>query len=279
MYEYEIETMYNNDTVKEYVEAQKSLLKDEIDKLGINRKPHLSVFQVGNDHSSNSYVKGKIKDCNEVGIICHHYHLDEDTTEEELLEFIEIENKDFFVDGIIVQLPLPKHIDEKKIQLAIAPTKDVDGFHPMSKFKPCTPKGVIDFLKAQNYDFKGKNAVVVGRSDIVGKPLAQMLTDLNATVTLCHSKTNHLNHFLIYADISFTCINQIEFFDYTNFSDDVIDIGLGIGKDNKLHGNIKKESVNKLRTDGINVVSGIGGVGLLTRLTLLKNTFDAYKNN
>ena len=268
---------YDNNTVKEYVKEQKQLLKDEIDKLEI--KPCLSVIQVGNNPASNSYIKGKLKDCDEVGIICNHIHFNENITEEELLECIKEQNKDDNINGIIIQLPLPKHIDEKKVQLAINPIKDTDGFHPMSKFKPCTPKGVIDFLKTQDYDFEGKNAVVVGRSDIVGKPLAQMLTDLNATVTLCHSKTNHLNNFLIHADISFTCINQIEFFDYTNFSDDVIDIGLGVGKDNKLHGNIEKESINKLRTGGINVVSGIGGVGLLTRLTLLKNTFDAYKNN
>ena len=271
--------MYDNNTVKEYVKEQKQLLKEEIDKFEV--KPCLSVIQVGNNPASNSYIKGKLKDCDEVGIICNHTHFNENITEEELLKCIKEQNEDDNINGIIIQLPLPKHIDEKKVQLAINPIKDTDGFHPMSNFKPCTPKGVIDFLKAQGYDFEEKNAVVIGRSDIVGKPLAQMLTDLNATVTLCHSKTYDIDDFTSKADMIFTCINKIEHYSYYDLCENIplciIDIGLGVGKDNKLHGNIKKESVNKLRELGINVVSGIGGVGLLTRLTLLKNTLDAYK--
>lgn len=272
--------MYDNNTVKEYVKEQKRLLKEQVDKLEI--KPCLSVIQVGNNPSSNSYVKGKLKDCDEVGIICIYAHFDENITEEQLLNFIEEQNKSDTIHGIITQLPLPKHIDEKKVQLAINPIKDTDGFHPMSKFKPCTPKGVIDFLKAQNYNFTGKNALVIGRSDIVGKPLAKMLTDLNATVTLAHHFTQDMFYHTRMSDIIFTCINKINYFedyDLVNGVDninDIIDIGLGLGEDNKLHGNIQNNTVNKLRTNGVNVISGVGGIGLLTRLTLLKNTLDAY---
>lgn len=281
---------YDNNTVKEYVKEQKQLLKEEIDTCynKYHKHPTLGILQVGNNSSSNSYVKGKLKDCEEVGIIAKHHKLEETITEEELLEYINIYNN--LYDGVIVQLPLPKHINVKKVQLAINPKSDVDGFHPMSEFKPCTPLGVINFLKSQNYDFEGKNAVVIGRSDCVGKPLAQMLTDLNATVTLCHSKSD-CNIYTEIADIIFTCINKIEYFSsrdlekgglFIKYPYDVIDIGLGVGTDGKLHGNLQQSAIQDLREysdERTNVVSGIGGVGLLTRLTLLENTFKAFKNN
>lgn len=280
--------MYTNKDIQEYVKKQKQLLKENIkNEL---KTPLLLIIQVGDNPSSNSYIKGKIKDCDEVGMKSYLLKLKEDIKEKELINYINDANINDEVDGIIVQLPLPKHIDIKKIQLAINPIKDVDGFHPMSKFKPCTPLGVVDFLKFIDYEFDGKTALVIGRSDCVGKPLAQMLTDLNMTVTLAHTKTPKETLYQ-YCDFVFTCTNEIEHIDVFNDIDtwNYIDIGLGVGKDGKLHGNITSEShktfISNLDlnedneyTKNMVAITGIGGVGLLTRLSLLKNTYQAYLN-
>lgn len=269
-----------NSKVKEYVELRKERLKEEVEGKAIK----LVVIQVGDNPASNSYIKGKIKDCAEVGIISEHKKLEADKTTKDLVGLIYELNYDTACHGIIVQLPLPPHIDVKKVQLAIDPRKDVDGFHPMSLFNPCTPMGVINFLKYVNYDFEGKNALVIGRSDIVGKPLARMLTDLNCTVTLAHSKSNNIGNLMESSDIIFTAINSIEyyneFFRYNlRFANPIIDIGLGVSKrDNKLHGNLSEKLVTILRREFKfkDVLSGTGGVGLLTRLQLLDNVVQAF---
>ena len=264
---------------KDYTALKKEELKMKIDEHIIIR-PYLAVIQIGDDPASNSYIKGKQRDCEEVGIFFSHYRFSSDISHDELKEFIADLNEDPIYNGIILQLPVPSHIDVKDIQRLIDPAKDVDGFNPDSSFQPCTPLGVINYLKFNGYHFRGKNACVIGRSDIVGKPLAKMLLDLDCTVTVCHSKSD-LRSVLPCQDIIFTCINQIEFFDETYFApyQDVIDIGLGKGTDGKLHGNLTEAAYLQQKeytgTNNSVVISGIGGVGLLTRLELLNNTYKA----
>ena len=264
---------------KDYAALKKEELKTKIDEHIIIR-PYLAVIQIGDDPASNSYIKGKQRDCEEVGIFFSHYRFSSDISHDELKEFISDLNEDPIYNGIILQLPVPSHIDVKDIQRLIDPAKDVDGFNPDSSFQPCTPLGVINYLKFNGYHFRGKNACVIGRSDIVGKPLAKMLLDLDCTVTVCHSKSD-LRSVLPCQDIIFTCINQIEFFDETYFApyQDVIDIGLGKGTDGKLHGNLTEAAYLQQKeytsTNNSVVISGTGGVGLLTRLELLNNTYKA----
>ena len=264
---------------KDYAALKKEELKMKIDERVIIR-PQLAVIQIGDDPASNSYIKGKQRDCEEVGIFFSHYRFSSDISHDELKEFISDLNEDPIYNGIILQLPVPSHIDVKDIQRLIDPAKDVDGFNPDSSFQPCTPLGVINYLKFNGYHFRGKNACVIGRSDIVGKPLAKMLLDLDCTVTVCHSKSD-LRSVLPCQDIIFTCINQIEFFDETYFApyQDVIDIGLGKGTDGKLHGNLTEAAYLRQKeytgTNNSVVISGTGGVGLLTRLELLNNTYKA----
>ena len=264
---------------KDYAALKKEELKTKIDEHIIIR-PYLAVIQIGDDPASNSYIKGKQRDCEEVGIFFSHYRFSSDISHDELKEFIADLNEDPIYNGIILQLPVPSHIDVKDIQRLIDSAKDVDGFNPDSYFQPCTPLGVINYLKFNGYHFRGKNACVIGRSDIVGKPLAKMLLDLDCTVTVCHSKSD-LRSVLPCQDIVFTCINQIEFFDETYFApyQDVIDIGLGKGTDGKLHGNLTETAYLQQKeytgTNNSVVISGIGGVGLLTRLELLNNTYKA----
>lgn len=264
---------------KDYAALKKEELKTKIDEHIIIR-PYLAVIQIGDDPASNSYIKGKQRDCEEVGIFFSHYRFSSDISHDELKEFIADLNEDPIYNGIILQLPVPSHIDVKDIQRLIDPAKDVDGFNPDSYFQPCTPLGVINYLKFNGYHFRGKNACVIGRSDIVGKPLAKMLLDLDCTVTVCHSKSD-LRSVLPCQDIIFTCINQIEFFDETYFApyQDVIDIGLGKGTDGKLHGNLTEAAYLQQKeytgTNNSVVISGTGGVGLLTRLELLNNTYKA----
>ena len=264
---------------KDYAALKKEELKMKIDERVIIR-PQLAVIQIGDDPASNSYIKGKQRDCEEVGIFFSHYRFSSDISHDELKEFISDLNEDPIYNGIILQLPVPSHIDVKDIQRLIDSDKDVDGFNPDSSFQPCTPLGVINYLKFNGYHFRGKNACVIGRSDIVGKPLAKMLLDLDCTVTVCHSKSD-LRSVLPCQDIIFTCINQIEFFDETYFApyQDVIDIGLGKGTDGKLHGNLTEAAYLQQKeytgTNNSVVISGTGGVGLLTRLELLNNTYKA----
>jgi methylenetetrahydrofolate dehydrogenase (NADP+)/methenyltetrahydrofolate cyclohydrolase len=271
-------------TCKEYAELKKKELKKYIEDNGL--KPCLVVIQVGDRPESNSYIRGKMRDCEEVGIE-YKIHKYSDNVDQKLLEgVIKAINMNDDVHGIILQLPVPEHIDVKRLQKLIYPSKDVDGFNKLSNFDPCTPKGVIDYLKYNNYEFEGKDALVIGRSDIVGKPLARMLTDLDCTVTLAHSMSRDLDGKIAYADIVFTAINAIEYFDCTDFpispDTDVIDIGLGISSDGKLHGNIDRDQVDyikKLQFNDRFIISGTGGVGLLTRLALLENVVKAAELN
>ena len=266
-------------TCKEYTDLKKKELKKYIEEHDL--QPTLVVIQVGDRPESNSYIRGKMRDCEEVGIECRLEKLVDDISEIDLIKVIRYMNVCDDIHSIIVQLPLPNHIDVKKVQETILPCKDVDGFNSGSPFDPCTPLGVIDYLKYIGYEFEGRDALVIGRSDIVGKPLARMLTDLDCTVTLAHSKTDitSLYHQSHNSDIVFTCIDKIEYFSSQLLYNgaDLIDIGLGIGEDGKLHGNLHEDARTFIKNwypDNI-YISGTGGVGLLTRLALLENIVKA----
>lgn len=264
---------------KDYVTVKKEELRNKLLDCDYKRRPRLTVIQIGNNPASNSYIKGKRKDCEEVGIAFDLVNFPETITHTELCTIVKHLSLLDSVDGLILQLPVPDHINVKEIQELINPAKDVDGFNKYSTFDPCTPLGVINYLKHNRYIFEGKNALVIGRSDIVGKPLARMLTDLNCTVTLAHSRSK-LRDILDYQDIIFTCIDKIEYFDETYFGahQDIIDIGLGKSENGKLKGNLSSAAVRRLSRGKCNIlISGIGGVGLLTRLELLNNTFKAYR--
>jgi methylenetetrahydrofolate dehydrogenase (NADP+)/methenyltetrahydrofolate cyclohydrolase len=262
---------------EQYAQEVKDSLKDAISKL--EDKPCLVILQVGDNPASNSYVKGKIKDCEEVGISCHHFKYKEDTSMDYVIETIEIMNNDPRVDGIIVQLPLPKHIDVDKVTEAIAKEKDVDGFKPGSPFDPCTPKGIIDWLEYNEYDFEGAVACVIGRSNIVGKPLVNMLIDRGATVTCCNSNTVNLPGHTIPANLIISAIGKPRYLPFWYFQDNQVIVDVGINRDanGKLCGDVDRENV-LVENYNAYVTPVPKGVGLLTRVALLKNVVAAYEN-
>lgn len=173
--------------IKEYVAKRKLELAERVAALG--KKPTLLIIQANENPASDAYIRGKMKDAGEIGANALLWKFPPTISEEELLAKIEEANRDSSIDGVIVQLPLPSHISEAKVKLAVSPKKDVDGFHPLSSFDPCTPKGIIDYLTAEGFAFQGANAVVLGRSEIVGKPMAKLLLKKNCNVTVLHSKT------------------------------------------------------------------------------------------
>ncbi len=260
--------------IKEYVFRKKEKLKQEIMKA--KRAPFLVIVKMNDDPASNAYVKGKVKDCLEVGIKVEVKEIPLDTSEASLLEYLDYLNNNKEVDGYIVQMPLPKHISEKRIQLAIDPRKDVDGFHPLSLFKPCTPKGVIDYLKEEQITFKGRNAVVIGRSNIVGRPLAKMLLDLDTNCVILHSKTTREDKefYLSHADLIFTAVGQKGLLNRSfTYKKEAIIVDIGISRfEGHLYGDAEPSLPVKMQTPVP------GGVGLLTRLTLLNNVWEAYQN-
>lgn len=266
-------------TCKDYAQFVKNKLKTKIK--GMEKKPVLAIIQVGDNQASNSYVKGKVKDCEEVGIRCIVSKLDKAIEEHELLYHIELTT--CVADGIIVQLPLPKHINVEHVKNAIPKEKDVDGFRQDSKFDCCTPKGIIDWLYFNGYDVCGKNVVVLGRSEIVGKPLVNMLIDRGATVTCCNSHTDYGYETQITnnnADVIVSAIGKAKFLDWADIGSDceiVIDVGINRDDAGKLCGDVNRESVEKLRRDTY-VTPVPGGVGLLTRVSLLKNVVEAHEN-
>lgn len=249
--------------IKEYTKALKEQFKERISNFG--EPPTLLIIQVGNVESSNRYIRNKMKDCDEVGITAHLYQYPEDITEKELCEAIKLDQE--FYDGVIVQLPLPPHIREKAVVAAIDPEKDVDGFHPDSPYAPATPGGIMKYLRACEFDLTGKDVVIIGRSNIVGKPLAAMMTAADATVTLCHSKSK-LSHHLYNADLIVTAVGKAGFLNCYPIHVPVIDVGINFDKDGKLCG-------DAFNTEGRDVTPVPGGVGLLTRCALLDNVIEA----
>lgn len=257
------------DRMKEYAELKKAELKKRIAQM--ERPPQLLIYQVGNVEASNRYIRNKIKDCDEVGILTTHMVCAEDITTQELVE--EISKRGWLYDAIIVQQPLPPHIDQDKINAIIAYSKDVDGFHPMSKFKPATAKGIINYLEWRNFDFEGANAVVIGRSNIVGKPVAKLLLEKDCNVTICHSKTPHKNlmNYVYDADLIICAVGKEKFLNCTFLNNTpVIDVGINFNSEGKLCGDCFGQ--NKGST---NVSPVPGGVGLLTRVALLENVVEA----
>ncbi len=254
------------DKMKEYSELKKAELKERIAQM--ERPPQLLIYQVGNVEASNRYIRNKIKDCDEVGILTTHMVCAEDITTQELVE--EISKRGWLYDAIIVQQPLPPHIDQDRINTIIAYSKDVDGFHPMSKFKSATAKGIIDYLEWRNFNFEGANAVVIGRSNIVGKPVAKLLLEKDCNVTICHSKTPHKNlmNYVYDADLIICAVGKEKFLNCTFLNNTpVIDVGINFNSEGKLCGDCIG--------GGANVSPVPGGVGLLTRVALLENVVEA----
>ncbi len=261
----------------------KKEVKEAVTKLkarGIT--PGLATVLVGDDPASHIYVKNKVKDCEEVGIFSEKILLDRETSERELLDVIEDLNRREDIHGILVQLPVPEHIDEHEIINAISPEKDVDGFHPVNQglmligkdcLLPCTPAGVIEILRRYDIEIAGKNAVVVGRSNIVGKPAAVLLLRENATVTVCHSKTRDLKAHTLNADILVVAAGRAEMITGDMVKDGAVVIDVGINRlDGKIVGDVKFDEVSQ-KASYITPVPG--GVGLITRAMLLKNTIKA----
>lgn len=243
----------------------------------------LAVIQVGNDPASTVYVGNKKKACEYVGIHSLSYELPEETTEKELLELVEKLNEDEKVNGILVQLPLPAHIDEDKVIRTISPKKDVDGFHPQSVgalsigqpgFVSCTPAGIIELLKRSGVEIDGKECVIVGRSNIVGKPMALLMLRENATVTVCHSHTKDLKDVTKRADILIVAIGKPKFItkEYVKEGAVVIDVGIHRGADGKLCGDVDFADVEPV-TSAITPVPG--GVGPMTIAMLMNNCVEA----
>ena len=266
-------------TVKDEIKIQTKKLKDK----GISVK--LAVIIVGDDPASHIYVKNKKKACEYVGFESLEYALDEKTSEEELLELIDKLNKDKTVNGILCQLPLPKHIDEKKIIDSISPLKDVDAFHPVNvgkimigdyEFLPCTPAGIMRLIESTSYDVSGKDCVIIGRSNIVGKPMAMLMLHKNATVTICHSRTNNIEEKIKSADIVIAAVGIPKFVKGDMVKDGalVIDVGINRTSDGKLCGDVDFDEISK-KASFITPVPG--GVGPMTISMLMQNTLKAAK--
>ena len=266
--------------IKDELKEKVATLKNE------GKEICLAVIQVGNDPASTVYVGNKKKACEYIGIKSLAYEIPEETTEEELLGIIDKLNKGDTVHGILVQLPVPKHINEEKIINAISPTKDVDGFHPASVgalsigqkgFVSCTPAGVIQLLKRSNIEISGKECVVIGRSNIVGKPMSMLLLRENGTVTICHSRTKDLKEVCKRADILVVAIGKPRMIDasYVKEGATVIDVGIHRDENNKLCGDVDYASVEPI-AGAITPVPG--GVGPMTIAMLMNNCVEAGMN-
>ena len=248
--------------------------------------PKLAVIMVGDNPASKVYVKNKSKACEEVGIEYEEFLLDENTTQKDLISLIEQLNEREDVSGILLQSPIPAHLDINEAFRTISPKKDVDGFHPVNvgkltlgqdTFVSCTPYGVIKMFEEYNIDLEGKNVVIIGRSNIVGKPLIQCCLNKNATVTVCHSRTKDLAEHTKRADIVIVAIGRAEFLKEDMVKDGVvvIDVGINRGEDGKLCGDVDFENVSK-KASYITPVPG--GVGPMTIAMLMNNVIKAAKN-
>ena len=266
--------------VRERIKLEASELFEKTGK-----KPGLAVIIVGEDPASQVYVRNKAKGCEEVGFHSEVYRLPEDTKMEELLALIEKLNNDCNIHGILCQLPLPKHLDETEVILAINPNKDVDAFHPVNtgkimignySFLPCTPAGVMELIASTGVDVAGKECVVVGRSNIVGKPQAMLLLQKNGTVTICHSKTKNLKETTKRADILVVAVGRANFITGDMIKDGaiVIDVGINRNEEGKLVGDVHFESAEKVASY---ITPVPGGVGPMTITMLLQNTLTAAK--
>ena len=264
----------------------KDQLKEEVSKIKETypRLPKLVVILVGDNQASQTYVRNKERGCQYIGIESEILRHDASFSEIELLQEINDLNNDDTVDGILVQLPLPQHINEEKVLDAIVPSKDVDGFHPENvaklflgqhSFVPCTPKGMMVLLEEINYDLAGKEVVIVGRSNIVGKPVALLCLQKNATVTIAHSQTKDLKAVCSRADVLIAAIGKPKFFNHEYVKDGavVLDVGINRDENNKLCGDVDFDDVK----DKVSAITPVpGGIGPMTITMLMKNTIEAF---
>ena len=266
----------------------KAQIKEKVDVLEAQgkRKPTLAVVLVGDNPASLSYVKGKDKACHEVGFNSKMITMKEETTEEELKAVLDELNKDETVDGILVQMPLPKQLDENRVIMMIDPNKDVDGLHPenigrfylgMDSFVPCTPLGIMEMIKEAKISLSGKNAVVIGRSKLVGTPVARLLQNENCTVTICHSRTKEIEKVCAEADVLIAAIGQPKKVTKEWVKEGACVIDVGINRvDGKLVGDVDFEDVK----DKAKVLTPVPkGVGPMTITMLLSNTLKSYERN
>lgn len=271
-----------NACAKELRESLKEKVK-VLDESG-KRKPGLAVILVGKDPASEVYVSHKRKDCEQVGFLSQAYDLEENTQEQELLELIDRLNEDDQIDGILVQLPLPAHINADLILERISPKKDVDGFHPYNlgrlaqrkpKLRPCTPAGIIELLNSTGEAIRGKHAVVVGASNIVGRPMGLELLLAGCTVTTCHRFTQDLEYFVSQGDIVIVAVGKPGLVkgEWIKGGAIVVDVGISRNENGQLTGDVEFD-IAKQKASHITPVPG--GVGPMTRAMLLSNTFDAY---
>ena len=276
--------MYTKIDGKEVSASVRNAITEKVTELrakGVT--PGLAVIIVGNDPASRVYVNNKKKGCEQTGMNSFEYALPEETTTEELIALIEKLNGEKDVHGILCQLPVPKHIDEEKVLNAISPEKDVDAFHPVNcgkvmtgdyTFAPCTPAGMVEMLKYYNIPVAGKHCVIIGRSNIVGKPMAMLMLKENATVTVCHSRTQNLAEITKQADILVAAVGRPKFVTPDMVKDGavVLDVGINRMEDGKLCGDVDFDAVCE-KTSYITPVPG--GVGPMTITMLLKNTLAA----
>lgn len=271
---------------KEIADQIKSEIKEEVSKIK-GRLPKLVVILAGENQASQKYVNAKHKACNELGINSEIIQLEESCSEETLLLEIERLNQDETVDGILVQLPLPKHINVDKVLDSISADKDVDGFHPIHlgnllsnkpSIIPCTPKGIMKFFEFVNYDLTGKNVVIIGRSTIVSKPLVHLFLQQDATVTITHSKTRNLEEVCRNADVVVAAVGRAKMINenYIKEGAFVIDVGINVDENGKLCGDVDFERV----VDKVGYITPVPkGVGVMTITMLLRNTIELYKKH
>lgn len=276
-------TMIDGKAVSAAVKARIASQTAQLKEKGIT--PGLAVVIVGDDSASRVYVNNKRKDCAEVGFLSEEYALPAQTTETELLALIRTLNERSDINGILVQLPLPKHLNEKLVIETISPQKDVDAFHPSNVgqimigdycFLPCTPAGVMELLASAGIEIQGKRAVVIGRSNIVGKPMSMLLLHKHATVTICHSRTEDLSAVCRDADILVAAVGIAKFVkaDFVKPGAAVIDVGMNRDENGKLCGDVDFDSVQPIA--GF-ITPVPGGVGPMTRAMLMQNTLMAAK--
>ncbi len=266
-------------------QSKESIRKQAEELAAKGCRPGLAVVLVGENPASKVYVRNKEKDCQECGIYSAMYHLPEEITEKELLELLDTLNHDQSIHGILVQLPLPKQINSQRVIEAIDPAKDVDAFHPtnvgyltqgMPRFAPCTPAGIVKLMEAYQIDPAGKHCVVIGRSNIVGKPMALLLLQKNGTVTICHSGTKDLKSQTLQADILVSAVGKTGFVtaDMVKEGAVVIDVAMNRNAEGKLCGDVDYAAVSR-KASAITPVPG--GVGPMTRVMLLENTLTACR--
>ena len=271
---------------KQIAKEYRQRLKNQVNELKEHGfTPKLSVILVGNDGASQSYVKSKKKAAEKIGMISEIIHLDESTSEEVVLSELNRLNNDDTVSGILVQVPLPKQVSEQKVLEAINPEKDVDGFHPINigklyideqTFVPCTPLGIMEILKHADINLEGKNAVVIGRSHIVGQPVSKLLLQANATVTILHSRTKNMNAHLKQADVIVSAVGQPGLVTKENVKKGavIIDVGNTPDENGKLKGDVTYDEVKEIASA---ITPVPGGVGPLTITMVLNNTLLAEK--